>query len=191
MPKRTTKRYRYEAECERRPWTAAQTRRHRIFSIKRATTELEEWRQAVTDIERFYSGPRAAMGAYTLGEFSLARQLAHDTLLLADLYRDDWNYGNAIHFAHTVLGLLALRNGDTRLACEELEKSGETPGSPQLGSFGPTMRLAKELLNCRESPSVLRYFQQCRRFWKMGETWLSIWEKKVARGAMPVFFGHI
>ena len=66
--------------------------------------------------------------------------------------------------------------------------SGDTPGSPQLNSFGPSMRLARELLRSGESEAVLAYFAQCRRFWKMGQTWLNIWERKVARGAIPTFF---
>ena len=188
MPKRVVKRYRFEAETERRPLTPALDRRLLKVATERAPKELLEWHEAVEEIDRFYAAPRAAMAAYTLADRVLAGELANTALSLAPSYKDNWNYGNAVHFAHTVLGLLALDAGDVRGAAERLRLSGDTPGSPQLNSFGPSMRLARELLRNGESVAILEYFKQCRRFWKMGQTWLSIWEKKVARGAMPTFF---
>ena len=38
--------------------------------------------------------------------------LANETLALAPKYKHDWNYGNAIHNAHSALGLVALRGND-------------------------------------------------------------------------------
>jgi hypothetical protein len=188
MPKRVVKRYRFEAETERRPLTPALDRRLLKVATERALKELREWHEAVEEIDRFYAAPKAAMAAYTLSDYALARELANTALSLAPSYKDNWNYGNAVHFAHTVLGLLALSTGDVRGAAEQLRLSADTPGSPQLNSFGPSMRLARDLLRSGESAAVLAYFEQCRRFWKMGQTWLSIWEKKVARGALPSFF---
>jgi hypothetical protein len=107
---------------------------------------------------------------------------------LAPIFPKDWNYGNAIHLGHTVLGLLALREGDVNVAIEELRKSGETPGSPQLNTFGPTMQLAKELLKAGHTAPVLGYLKQCRSFWHMGSTWLDLWESKALSGRVPNFF---
>jgi len=188
MPKRVVKRHRFEAETERTPLTPAQDRRLLKLAVERAPKELQEWREAVEQIDRFYAAPKAAMAAYTLSDYALARELAHTALSLAPSYKDNWNYGNALHFAYTALGLLSLSTGDARAAVEQLRLSGDTPGSPQLNSFGPSMRLARDLLRSGESAAVLAYFGQCRRFWSMGQTWLAIWEKKVARGAMPTFF---
>ena len=188
MPKRVVKRYRFEAETERRPLTPALDRRLLKIATERAPKELQQWNEAVEEIDKFYAAPKAAMAAYTLSDHVLARDLANTALSLAPSYKDNWNYGNAVHFAHTVLGLLALSTGDVRGAAEQLRLSGDTPGSPQLNSFGPSMRLARDLLRSGESAAVLAYFEQCRLFWKMGQTWLGMWEKKVARGAMPTFF---
>ena len=44
----------------------------------------------------------------------------------------DWNYGNAIHDGHRILGHVALRQGDTEVAKAHLRSAGTTPGSPQL-----------------------------------------------------------
>jgi hypothetical protein len=127
------------------------------------------------------------MAAYHLGEFDLAREVAVQAIALAESFKDNWNYGNALHYAHTVLGLLAARSGDIELASAELLASGTVRGSPQLNSFGPSMRLARELLKVQRPEPVLQYFQLCRTFWKMGGKWLEIWEKKVKRGAVPLF----
>ena len=188
MPKRVVKPYRFEAETERMPLTASQERSLLKLAMARAPGELKEWHDANDELRRFYAAPSAAMAAYTLSHHEVARQIANDALALAPAHADDWNYGNAIHFGHTVLGLLALDAGDVRTALERLCLSGETPGSPQLNSFGPSMRLARALLRSAESAAVLAYLQQCRRFWKVGQTWLNIWESKVARGATPTFF---
>jgi len=191
MPKRTVKPYRYEAATESMPLKPALERRLQKLALDQAPAEVAKWRTAVGETDRFYAASRASMAAYFLGEGDLAREVANEAIALAHTHRDDWNYGNAIHYGHAVLGLLALQDSQLERAISELRQSGETPGSPQLNSFGPTMHLARELLRRGESEAVLLYFQQCRRFWKMGTKWLSIWEKKVGRGATPVFFGHL
>jgi hypothetical protein len=188
MPKRVVKPYRFEAETERRPLTPGQERRLLKLAIARAPAELQKWRDAEEEKDRFYAAPRAAMAAYTVGEFEFSRELAHAALTLAPTFKDNWNYGNAIHFAHTALGLLELRQTNLPGAVEHLRLSGDTPGSPQLDSFGPSMRLARDLLRRGQAEAVLAYLRQCRRFWKMGEVWLNMWERKVERGAVPTFF---
>ena len=191
MPKRTVKPYRYEAEMERKPLSPTLERRLRKLALDGAPAKIAGWHNAASEIDRFYAAPSASMAAHLLGERDLARQLAKEAIALAQTNRESWNYGNAIHYGHTVLGLIGLQDNQLEQAIAELRESGETPGSPQLKSFGPTMHLAKELLRRGEVEAVLQYFQQCRRFWQMGPEWLSIWEKKVGRGAIPNFFGHL
>ena len=191
MPKRTFKPFRYEAATENERLSPALERRLRKLALDRAPTQVAEWRNAVSDTDRFYAAPSASMAAYMLGEQDLARQLADEAIALAKTHRENWNYGNAIHYGHTVLGLLRLQDHEVERAVAELRESGETTGSPQLNSFGPTMHLARELLRHGQFDAVVLYFQQCRSFWKMGTKWLSIWEKKVVRGAIPNFFGHL
>ncbi len=188
MPKRVVKPYKFEKETERTPLTPALERKLMKVAVDRAHKELAEWHTASQEKERFYAAPHAAMGAYTLGDRTLAREIAVEALRLAPAFPDNWNYGNALHFAHTALGLLELERGNTQAAAEHLRLSAEMPGSPQLNSFGPSMRLARDLLRLGFADQVLGYLRECRRFWRMGETWLNIWEKKVQRGAMPTFF---
>jgi hypothetical protein len=191
MPRRAAKQYEFEAETERRALTPRQEQQLLKIAVDRASADLAEWHQADSEIDKFYAAPRAAMAAYTLRDYALAREIANISVTLAASFEDNWNYGNAIHFGNTVLGLLALVDDDTCVAIEHLRKSGETSGSPQLNSFGPTMHLARELMRKGESAAVAEYLEQCRRFWKMGSAWLDIWQEKVARGAVPTFFMHL
>jgi len=191
MPKRIVKRRPWEVESEALVVTPAMERRVKKMLCRQASKELAELDAASSADEAFYLLPIAANAAYNLRQFEDAEKLARRLLATAEEFKDNWNYGNALHSAHTVLGLLAIRRGDTQLAAEELRASGAVRGSPQLGSFGPTMRLAKELLMIGQTTAVLDYLEQCRVFWKSGGLWLSIWEKKIRRGAMPNFFMNL
>jgi hypothetical protein len=125
------------------------------------------------------------------GDGPRAAAFARELLDLAERYRDDWNYGNAVHKGHLVLGRVALMKGDVASARSELLLAGGTPGSPQLDSFGPNMRLAKELLEAGEDGVVLEYFELCRRFWMMGSQSLARWSVAIHESRVPEFGPHL
>lgn len=180
----------FEQYAEREPLTAEQRSELLSQMLGAAPKALSELEQAKVPEQRFYALPRAAIAAYNLGRYDEARQYATESAATAERYADNWNYGNAIHDGHMVLGLLALNDGDSARAVEELRLAGETPGSPQLGSFGPSMQLAKALLINNNAAPVLAYFEQCRRFWKMGGAWLDVWEDMVRNDRIPNFTLH-
>jgi hypothetical protein len=180
----------FEADTEAMQLTPEQEEQLQAVARARAPKDLATAESAKTEEELFYALPSAAMAAYILDKHSRAKEFAERTLELAPLFQGNWNYGNAVHFSHSVLGLLALVDGNVAGAAEQLKKAGATPGSPQLNTFGPTMLLAKQLLRCGESEPVLSYFQQCRSFWTMGSVWLELWETKVREGHIPNFFMH-
>jgi hypothetical protein len=136
---------------------------------------------------RFYALRDAAKSALDVAKPKQADAYAHELLTLAEKFKSDWNYGNAIHDGHVVLGRLALLNGDRSVACQHLLDAGDTRGSPQLNSFGPNMTLARDLLDAGERDCVLQYFQKCRRFWEMGQDKLSEWEDAVRHQRPPGF----
>jgi hypothetical protein len=84
----------------------------------------------------------------------------------------DWNYGNAIHNANSVLGLLALHEGNTAQALLYLKAAGESPGSPQLDSFGPSLMLANELAKAGQYEAVASYISAVAKFWRPDDTTL-------------------
>ena len=132
-----------------------------------------------------------AMRKVKIGALSQAKRLGLEMLALSPKYKDDWNFGNAIHKVNTVLGLAALRENNVKDAKRRLVLSGMTLGSPQLDSFGPNMMLAKELMKVGESTSVLEYFHMCRQFWKSDFGALDSWEQTVQKGGIPNFGNHL
>jgi tetratricopeptide (TPR) repeat protein len=180
----------FEADSEAMVLTPEQEAELKAIAVTRAPKDLAAVNAAESDEDLFYALPSAAMAAFHLERYDLAGELAAKALVLAPSYEGNWNFGNAIHFAHTVFGLVALHNDDLAGAVSELGKAGATRGSPQLDSFGPTMQLAKALLRRGEAVAVLAYLHQCRTFWKSGEVWLALWEEKVRAGEIPNFFMH-
>jgi tetratricopeptide (TPR) repeat protein len=178
MPQRRVKQVSWEIESERLPVTAAMKRRREKLRLVRAAASLSELEAATTQEEVFYAIAHAAFGAYDLERVVEAEAIARRALEISPSFEGNWNCGNAMFAGHTVLGLLALRGGDVEHAVNELQASAENRGSPQLASFGPTMRLAKALVELGKKDEVIAFLHQCLAFWKMGNTWVEVWEKK-------------
>lgn len=149
--------------------------------------DLEQDSAGGDTMRRFYALGGLARAAWKAGAEEKAERYANELIDAAAKHPDDWNHGNAVHDGNTVLGLLAVRRGDLAGADSHLLDSVRTSGSPQLNSFGPTMVLAKELLERGEREAVLEYFSLCRSFWKMGESRLDAWSEAVRGGRLPQF----
>jgi hypothetical protein len=125
---------------------------------------------------------RAAMAAsFTQKARGFARELLRRSEELG------WG-GNAIHSGNVTLGYLALRRGLVDEAKEHLLAAvAGNPGSPHLDSFGPDMSLARALLRRGEREVVLRYLEECGRFWRMGKRRLAEWKAIIRSGKEPNF----
>ncbi|MEI8290132.1 MAG: hypothetical protein WCH99_11725 [Verrucomicrobiota bacterium] len=99
--------------------------------------------------------------------FPEARAMGED--MLAHLPATNaWDYGNIIYGGNQLLGQIALREGKPKEARDFLHQAGQTPGSPQLNSFGPDNLLARDLLHHGEPAdreAVLAYLDDIARFW--------------------------
>jgi hypothetical protein len=95
--------------------------------------------------------------------------------------------GPVTHYANLILGHVCLRRDDEEGAERHLLASGDTTGSPVLGSFGPNMALAHELLERGRTDAVLAYFEKCATFW--GE--LPRWTAAVRAGKTPDFGANL
>ncbi|QBS44650.1 lipopolysaccharide assembly protein LapB [Nocardia sp. CS682] len=140
-----------------------------------------------TTSDRFYALPDLAKDSFTAGDIEAAREYAQELLAITPGFHDNWNYGNAIHDANMVLGRIALREGRVHEAKAHLLAAGNSPGSPQMDTFGPNMSLAKDLLEHGERQVVLEYFELCRRFWEMHNGRLDRWSQLVLIGVVPDF----
>ncbi len=130
-----------------------------------------------------------------------AVKLSAQKQLSANTDAKSWNYGNVIHEANSLLGRAALKEGDKRSATEFLLKAGNTPGSPQLNSFGPDFTLARELLKAGEKQGVLDYLDLVAKFWideprasgnslseliaKDHEVLMNKWRAEIQAGGVP------
>jgi hypothetical protein len=120
-----------------------------------------------------------------------AKVLANELINTAKNYKDDWNYGNAIHQGHLTLGKIAFAHGDFKKAEEELLASVEINGSPSISSFGPNMSLARDFLIKERPDIVLKYLKNCRRCWKYGSENLDYWSHQIRNGQTPDFGGNL
>ena len=158
-------------------------------SPEAATKALAQYEIAINLMqdkrERSYSLPQTAEAARIAGEDRKASDYATEMLRLAEELPRDWNYGNAIHDGHRVLGHVALNQGDTETAKAHLLSAGATPGSPQLNSFGPELTLAQALLDRGERDTVAEYLQNCSRFWQGRSKALNDWIAQIRAGESP------
>jgi len=129
-----------------------------------------------------------ARTSFEAGETSRAVSFA--TGLLGELPKEKtpWARADLIHNAHLILGRAALRNGDVAEGKLQLIAAGQVDGSPVLSSFGPSMLLAKELLDKGERETVLEYFAEVGAFWKNQK--LQQWIATVKSGGIPDFGGN-
>jgi tetratricopeptide (TPR) repeat protein len=124
-----------------------------------------------------------AKDAFEAGDNTKARKYAEDLSR-----RDD---GDGIHQGNLMLGRLALKNGNVEEAKSRLLAAGKTLGSPSLGSFGPNMMLASELLQRGQREVVIQYFDECEEFWKTGGNKLDEWRQAVRQGRIPNFGANL
>ena len=129
-----------------------------------------------------------AWNEYNEGNFKQAKEYSAELLRLNKLVDESWNYGNAIHHSHTIIGLVDLESSNIGEAKKQLLLSSKTSGSPQLSSFGPALLLAQKLLEKGESNPVKKYLENCRKFWRMENGRISKWLERIDEGEMPDFY---
>ena len=147
---------------------------------------------------RFLGLREAAERALDRGDVKGAEERARELLDLAEQYRGDWNCGNGIHHGNIILGLCAARKGRVAEARVHLHAASQCPGSPQLNSFGPNMRLAAVLLEEGMKDAVLDYLEACKELWECdvttpegkpfaGPARLDAWADEIREGKIPDF----
>lgn len=137
-------------------------------------------------LERFYALEDEINAAYLEGKYVVAEKLIVEYLKLANIYRCNWNYGNAIHYSNRILGLISLKKGNIDKAIKHLLDAGKSTGSPQLNSFGPNLDLANELLKLGKYDTVKIYLKDIAKFWEMDDGRIDNWLKEIDNGEIPV-----
>jgi len=156
--------------------------------LANATNELAK---AKTPQERFYALNDAAKESFVVGNTEDGKKYAQELMTLLPKFPSDWNYGNAVQDANLVLGRIAVKEGHVDEAKQYLIAAGNSPGSPQMNSFGPNVSLAKDLLEKGERDVVIQYLELCRKFWKMHDGRLDQWIQEIKGGKTPDFGANL
>ncbi len=124
--------------------------------------------------------------AFSAGDLSKAQQYARAVLAIADRNKMNSFYGDAIFEADTILGRVALRNGDIATAKDLLLASVGVGSYSWLGTIGPEMGLAQELLIRGERDTVIQFLTVCKTFWKSDNGNADLWIAAIKGGGTPV-----
>lgn len=147
---------------------------------------------AKAESDRYLALPEAAKLSFVFGKTDDARNYATELLALDKKFQaEPWRNGDAVFSGNFVLGRIAVQEGHIKEAKQYLLASGKSMGSPVLGSFGPNMSLAKDLIQVGERKTVLQYFDLCRKFWSMGNDKLTQWSKDVKADKVPDFGANL
>ncbi len=168
--------------CERpAPLTDAQRHQRSIATLAAAQAPDQ----------RFIALTDAAKESANIGRNEDAKKFATELMSLLPQFKTHWHHADATHAANWVLGRVAMSEGRVDEGKRYLLESGKVPGSPVLGSFGPNMSLAKDLLLKGEKQVVLEYFELCRKFWEMHPGKLDQWSQEVKDGKIPDFGANL
>jgi len=178
-----------EKEPNNREWPNELAQLYRMFGIPGAQIEdpagrASEAYKRVLALTRLPAARETLAGemaeaAFKVGDFSGAAEFAKIHLQGKDR--------TAPQRANTILGRVALRSGDLTSAKQYLLDSSGPDAGKDVSLSGPTMILAKELLEQGETDAVLQYLENCLALWPRGQDALQIWIADIQHGKMPNF----
>ncbi|HJR60365.1 MAG TPA: M56 family metallopeptidase [Vicinamibacterales bacterium] len=139
------------------------------------------------EAEQAQARKRAAQG------FARARQYANDALDLARNQQQAARDNDVIYRAETVLGVLALKDGDREGAVEHMRTAGAAPMSdagPYRPHFGLRGRLVEYLLRAGERASVAEYLEKSADRYLPERDRLLKDAAQIRAGVMPLSFQY-
>jgi hypothetical protein len=172
-----------------------------VYSLQSRSSPLELGRSAAKSLKHLDQARRltrddlnktmllmdTAKAALRAGEFARARETAE--ALLRAAAKVEWPPADLLHCAHTVLGRLALREGDVDAAKCQLALAAEALATKQgVHPPGPReLRLAQELLERGERAAVINYLNRCRASWEGPWHRAKDWISAIQHGEKPDF----
>ena len=132
----------------------------------------------------YYLATDVARAAYYDGKYDESKKYAQLALKVKLSKDQGFGLNNDVIFrGNDILGLIALKEKNLDLACKYLLKSSEIGGSPVMSSFGPQMDLAFKLLEKGKKDIVIKFLENCSKFWN--EKLCKKWIKSIKEGKYP------
>jgi hypothetical protein len=97
--------------------------------------------------------------------------------------KDIETYASEFHEAQQIWGRAELLRGNTQAAIDHLLESARVPGSPDLDTFGPSLRLCNLLIAKEERKAAIAYLTLCAKFWDGPP--IDDWIKTLEDGGTP------
>ncbi|MDR3615991.1 MAG: hypothetical protein P4L53_20710 [Candidatus Obscuribacterales bacterium] len=138
---------------------------------------------ATSEEHRFYALTNIAQAALAANETKRAEDAANQLLASSKNFHDNWNFGNAVFDGNTILGKIRFIEGDIEAAGKYLIAASQTPGSPQLDSFGPDFRLCAMLIDKNQLQMAREFLINCSKFWKSSK--IKKWITEIDAGIKP------
>jgi hypothetical protein len=139
------------------------------------------------EAEQAQARKRAAEG------FARARQYAEDALALAPNQQQAAQDSDVIYRVETVLGVLALKDGDRKAAVEHMRAAGAAPISDAgryASQFGLRGRLVEYLLRAGERASVVQYLEKSAERYPTERERLLNDAAQIRAGVMPLSYQY-
>jgi hypothetical protein len=179
----------FEREPQNPQWASELAQLYRMFGIPGepfadpAKQAMEAYRRVLalttTAAAREALAGDMAAAAFKVGDYPGAAQLAK-------VYLQSSHRG-AVQRANTLLGRVALMSDDVASGKQYLLDSAKPEAARDVSVSGPTMVLARELLEKGESDVVIQYLENCILIWPRGEPTLQNWIGDIRRGKTPNF----
>jgi tetratricopeptide (TPR) repeat protein len=179
----------FEKDPVNREWPAELSKLYAMFGIPNFQSDdpAEKAEEAYRRVLKLTRDPRSrealagdmAESEFKIGDYTGAAALAQIHLHSADR--------SAVQRANTLLGRIALRSNDMSAAKQRLLDSAGPDAAKYVGLAGPTMVLAKELLEKGERQVVMEYLENCLVLWPRGDDLLNLWISEIRSGRTPDF----
>jgi tetratricopeptide (TPR) repeat protein len=138
------------------------------------------------ELQAYMKMTRQLFESLRSGDFATAETIAPEILSMVETYRAaSGMYGDNLFNAYDALGRAAFQKGDFESAQQYLLKAADTPGSPNLDSFGPSLWLAKALLDQGYREAVIAFLRSSKTFWKNPA--IDQWIVNIQAGGHPSF----
>ncbi len=140
---------------------------------------------AQNDGQKLRVMPDLLEAEFDSGDSTAAARESRMLLEMAAANPKTGNHDDLVQAAETMLGRVALDQGNREEAKERLLESARGKDSPSLRSNGPKMTLAQDLFNAGERDAVLQYLGLCRAFWKFDQGRIDHYEKLIHAQPKP------